>query len=99
MAPALARTTDRQGHIVNQYQDYGLIYCSKFGTALMHTNLNESVHGPMKRLKLADASMHECRHTAATNMLHAGVPLNQVSHILGHAGVDATAKIHAHAMP
>ena len=39
------------------------------------------------------------RHTAATNMLRTGVPLPEVSHILGHAGVEVTAKVYAHAVP
>jgi integrase len=64
----------------------------------MHSNLWRSFKGLTKRLELPEESLHACRHTAATNMLYAGVPLNEVSHILGHAGVEVTAKVYAHAL-
>jgi integrase len=94
-----AREKQRSGEIVDRYRDHNLIFCSAFGAPLKHRNLYESFQRVVRRLKLPRASLHTCRHTAATNMLYAGVPLNEVSYILGHAGVDVTAKIYAHAIP
>lgn len=41
-------------------------------------------------------SLHGLRHTAASVMLLAGVPLLVVSRQLGHASVDVTARVYAH---
>jgi len=94
-----AREKQADGEIVDRYRDHDLIFCSAFGAPLKCRNLYESCQRVVRRLQLPHASPHTCRHTAATNMLQAGVPLNEVSYILGHAGVDVTAKVYAHAIP
>jgi integrase len=81
------------------YREHQLVFASAQGAPLMHANLWRSFKGLMKRLGLPGLSPHTCRHTAATNMLYAGVPLPEVSSILGHAGVEVTATIYAHALP
>jgi integrase len=43
-------------------------------------------------------SLHGLRHTAASIMLGAGVPLLIVSRQLGHANPNVTATIYAHLM-
>jgi integrase len=43
--------------------------------------------------------MHSLRHSHATNLLPRGVPLPAVSARLGHADVNITARIYAHALP
>jgi integrase len=80
------------------YRDHGLVFVSAGGAPLVHANLWRSFKGLMKRLGLPAASPHTCRHTVATNLLYAGVPLNEVSHLLGHAGVEVTARVYAHAL-
>jgi integrase len=42
--------------------------------------------------------IHDLRHFAATTMLDAGVPLPNVSEILGHGQTSTTANIYAHAV-
>jgi integrase len=64
----------------------------------MHANLWRSFKGLLRRLGLPEATLHTCRHTAATNLLYAGVPLTEVSHLLGPAGADVTAGLYAHAL-
>jgi hypothetical protein len=76
-----------------------LVLATALGAPLMHANLWRSFKGLLKRLGLPGLSPHACRHTAATNMLYAGVPLPEVSAILGHAGVEVTATIYARALP
>jgi integrase len=41
---------------------------------------------------------HELRHTAASLMLHAGVPLTTVSKQLGHSSIRMTADVYGHLM-
>jgi len=42
---------------------------------------------------------HDFRHTYATLMLRAGVPIKDVSYMLGHADAAITIRIYAHAIP
>ncbi|MFM9481578.1 tyrosine-type recombinase/integrase, partial [Streptomyces scabiei] len=41
--------------------------------------------------------LHTLRHSAATGMLDAGIPLHVVSRILGHSSVAITGDIYGHA--
>jgi integrase len=43
--------------------------------------------------------MRHSRHTHASGLLHAGVPVTNVSKRLGHRDAYTTAKIYAHALP
>jgi integrase len=43
--------------------------------------------------------IHDLRHTAGSLMLAQGVPAPEVSRILGHASVDITYRLYAHAVP
>lgn len=43
--------------------------------------------------------LHDCRHTAASLMLAAGMPVKVVSEILGHASVTITLSVYLHVMP
>lgn len=42
--------------------------------------------------------VHERRHSAASIMLAAGVPLEVVSKVLGHASIRITADVYGHVM-
>ena len=81
------------------YHAHELIFCARNGAPLVHGNLYRSFKGLMRRLDIKKrVSPHTCRHTAATNLLYAGVPLPEVSRILGHADVAVTAKTYSHAL-
>jgi integrase len=46
-----------------------------------------------------DARFHDLRHTHATDLLHAGVPVKVVSERLGHSSVSTTLDVYAHVLP
>ena len=48
----------------------------------------------VKRIKF-----HGLRHTCATLLLAAGVPVQVVAQRLGHAQIDMTLRVYAHATP
>lgn len=52
-----------------------------------------------KAASINDGSFHILRHTAASHMVMAGVPLNVVAHNLGHADTRMTEKHYAHLAP
>jgi integrase len=43
--------------------------------------------------------LHDCRHTAASLLLGAGVPTKVVSDLLGHLSPTFTLEVYAHVMP
>ena len=51
-------------------------------------------HAPVPRIRL-----HDLRHTHATLLLQAGVPVKVVSERLGHAQISLTLDIYAHVLP
>jgi integrase len=51
-----------------------------------------------KAASINDGSFHILRHTAASHMVMAGVPLNVVAHNLGHADTRMTEKHYAHSL-
>lgn len=52
----------------------------------------------LKRHKLPHLTFHGLRHTAATLMIAEGIPLKNVSSLLGHAKIGTTGDIYAHAL-
>jgi integrase len=49
-----------------------------------------------KQSGLPSIRVHDLRHSGATHMLEAGIPLKVVSDYLGHAGVSITADVYQH---
>lgn len=45
-----------------------------------------------KKIGVPDHTFHSFRHTFATNLCRAGVPLEQCSKLLGHSSPTVTAK-------
>lgn len=67
---------------------------------LPHPNLVSSAFRRyVVRHDLKPIRMHGLRHTFATSSLAAGVPLEVISKMLGHAGIEITANTYAHATP
>lgn len=61
-----------------------------FAHALTAAGLAAHVGEGRERRQVGDATPHMCRHTYATRLVQAGVPLAQVQAILGHSSVLVT---------
>jgi integrase len=79
--------------------DPDLVFTSSLGTALDRRNVLRWWYALTARAGVTRRRFHATRHTAATLMLNAGVPLEVVSATLGHAGLAITADIYARVMP
>jgi integrase len=55
-------------------------------------------HRHLKAAGLPKIRFHDLRHTAAVLMLNSGVPINVVSHILGHKDPAMTLRRYAHVL-
>jgi integrase len=92
------------------YQDFGLVFAKdwwnmrRHGETLGHPlQINAIGQGEFKRL-MAEAGVkpikfHGLRHTCATLLLQAGVPVHVVQERLGHKRIEVTLVIYAHVLP
>lgn len=76
----------------------GLVFTDAVGRPLRPPDVSDEWRRTRRRLGLG-VRLHDLRHTAATLMLGAGVPLKVVSDTLGHSTISITADIYAHVTP
>lgn len=77
----------------------GYIFTTRTGGLTEPRNVLRAVQAAAKRAGLADVGTHTFRHTAASLMIGAGVPLKVVSDLLGHSSIAITADIYGHIAP
>ena len=65
---------------------------------MSHDQVARAWNDVRRRAAVPHARLHDLRHFAATTMIDAGVPLPNVSEILGHGQTSTTANIYAHAV-
>ena len=77
----------------------GLVFTSPKGRPLHGSNLLPAWYAQLARLGLPRVTLHDARHSAATLMFAAGVPLPVISDILGHSTIRVTADLYRHRVP
>ena len=80
-------------------QKYGseyFVFATLSGEPVDPRNLQRSVQIASKRAGLSKVSPHTLRHSAATTMLEAGIPIHVVSRQLGHSSINITVDIYGH---
>ena len=81
------------------WHDSGLVFCASRGTPMIPRNLNRDWYALRKKARVPAYGFHSLRHTAATLMLAAGVPLPVVSETLGHESYSFTKDVYGHLVP
>ena len=76
----------------------GLAFTDAVGRPLRPDALSAAFRATADRIGLP-VRLHDLRHTAASLMLAAGVPLKVVSEALGHSSIAITADVYAHVTP
>jgi integrase len=79
------------------WQDGDYVFTGPVGHPLDPSNCLHAVTDAAAAVGLPGVNVHTLRHTAATLMLRAGVPVKDVSVALGHADVRITLEVYAHA--
>jgi integrase len=75
------------------------IFCTRHGTLLNPSNLYRNMAAICTDAGLGPWKLHELRHTHATHLLLAGVPIEVVSKRLGHANSSITLRTYSHLLP
>lgn len=81
------------------WTDTGLVFVREDGAALAPESISQKFERLSKRLGMRRIRLHDTRHTCASLLLAAGVPVKVVSELLGHADVRVTLGIYQHTTP
>lgn len=79
------------------WQDFGLVFPTGLGTPMEPRNLNRTWSTLRARAGMESVRLHDLRHTMVTLLLELNVPPHVVQAIAGHADIEVTMKVYAHA--
>ncbi len=91
-----ARQLAQQELMGEHWQDLGLVFPTSRGTLLDPANLRRSLRTVTEQAGLGRWHPHELRHSAASLLSAAGVPLEEVADVLGHASTRVTSATYRH---
>jgi integrase len=80
------------------WQDDDLVFTDGIGRPIRPATFSSRFDALVKKSGLPRIRLHDLRHTAATLLLQAGVPVHVVSDRLGHATPSTTMNIYAHVL-
>ena len=75
-----------------------LVFTTTVGGPIDPNNLRRTFAGITESAGLGHWHPHELRHSAASILSAAGVPLERIADVLGHDGTRMTAQIYRHAV-
>ena len=81
------------------YDDAGLVFARENGTPIHPDSMSQSFERHVRGAGLRRIRLHDLRHTHATLLLKAGIPLKVVSERLGHSDPGFTLRTYAHVLP
>ncbi|QXC60648.1 site-specific integrase [Aquihabitans sp. G128] len=76
-----------------------IVFTKEDGSWIHPDLFSQSFDRAVAKLDLPRISLHDLRHTHATLLLKAGVPVKVVSERLGHANVAFTMSVYQHVLP
>jgi integrase len=91
--------TDRLAAGIEFWEDWGLIFTTRFGTPLSPRNDYREFQRLVAAAGLRHVRLHDLRHTAASLMLAQGVSPRVVMEILGHSQISITMNTYSHVTP
>jgi integrase len=80
----------------SQWVETGLVFTSAVGTPIDPSNLRREFDKLTRKAGIGHWHPHELRHSAASLLSAAGVPIEQISDVLGHEGPRTTAAVYRH---
>jgi integrase len=81
------------------WHDGGWVCASEIGTPINPYNITRAYHPLQTKAGVPRIRFHDLRHTCASMLLAAGVPVHVVSRQLGHASTAITMRVYTHLMP
>jgi integrase len=90
------RQGDQRQALGEHWQYNGLVFTTGIGTLLDPANLRRGLRQVTERAGLGRWHPHELRHSAASLLSAAGVPLEEVADVLGHVSTRVTSSTYRH---
>ncbi len=81
------------------YNDNDLVFATTLGSYISTRNFTRSYARALKKAGISYKSFHSTRHTYATRLFEADVPIKTVQTLLGHSKISTTMDIYTHVMP
>lgn len=86
-----------------KWQDSGLVFASAVGTELDHANVRRAFRQVVKKAEKANVGLtaaewtpRELRHSFVSLLSDSGVPIEQISRLMGHNGTAVTELVYRH---
>ena len=77
------------------WQDTGLVFCTKIGTALDAANVRRWFRSVVTKAGIAgDWTPRELRHSFVSLLSANGVPVESIAQLVGHAGTTVTEAVY-----
>jgi integrase len=81
------------------WRDHDVVFASALGAALDGNNFRRRSFAPLlQRAELPPMRFHTLRHSAATLLMAAGVPVKVASEMLGHSDISTTLRVYSHVL-
>jgi len=94
-----SRTSEERARAGSKWHETGFVFVTELGEPCDPRNALRALTVAAERAGLPGVGLHTLRHSAASLMLSAGVPLTVVSKMLGHSGIAITADVYGHVAP
>jgi integrase len=78
-----------------KWQESGYVITTSIGTPVASTNLRRIYLAYLEEIGVRYIRFHDIRHSVATMALNQGVPMEQVSEVMGHSRIETTKGIYA----
>jgi integrase len=79
-----------------KYPAFGLVFTTRTGWPMYAWHVLEALYAAEERLRLPRVGLHGLRHSAASLMVAAGVPIEKVAKVLGHSSIRVTNDLYLH---
>lgn len=83
----------------NQWQDTGLVFTTSVGTMLDAANVRRGFRNALKEVpsvQAAEWTPRDLRHSFVSIMSEHGIPLEEISRLVGHSGTGVTERVYRH---
>jgi site-specific recombinase XerD len=78
------------------WEDHGLVFCNSIGRPLDPSNLRRDLTQRCEEAGVERICPYELRHSTASLLVDKGLPLEEVSDLLGHKDVRMLAQVYRH---